>query len=85
LRLTGSAKHRHCCAENVAGSAIAFGVGRGDDVHPRAQCAHGRKPLDGKPSIAKPFNASTRATITQCNGLRQINAGIWVDVAAAVT
>jgi len=85
LRLTGSAKHRHCCAENVAGSAIAFGVGRGDDVHPRAQCAHGRKPLDGKPSIAMPFNASTRATITQCNGLRQINAGIWVDVAAAVT
>jgi hypothetical protein len=35
--------------------------------------------------IAMPFNASTRATITQCNGLRRIDAGIWVDVAAAVT
>jgi hypothetical protein len=48
-------------------------------------CAHGRKLLYGKPSIAMPFNASTRATMTQCNGLRRIDAGIWVDVAAAVT
>jgi hypothetical protein len=46
LKLTGSAKHRHSCAENV--SAIAFGVGRVNDLHPRAQCAHGRKLLDGK-------------------------------------
>jgi len=81
LKVTGSAKHRHSCAENV--SAIAFGVGRVNDLH--AQCAHGRKLLDGKPSIAMPFNASTRALITQCNSLRRIDAGIWLDVAAAVT
>jgi hypothetical protein len=36
--------HRHSCAENV--SAIAFGVGRVNDLRPRAQCAHGRKFLD---------------------------------------
>jgi len=83
LRVTGSAKHRYSCAENV--SAIVFGVARGNDRRPRAQCAHGRKLLDGKPSTAMPFNASTRATITQFNGLRRIDAGIWVDVAAAVT
>jgi hypothetical protein len=75
--------HRHSCAENV--SAITFGVGRVNDLRPRAQCAHGRKLLDGKPSIAMPFNASTRAPITQCNSLRRIDAGIWLDVAAAVT
>jgi hypothetical protein len=46
-------------------SAIAFGVGRLNDLHPRAQCAHGRKFLDGKPSIAMPFNASTRAPGSQ--------------------
>jgi len=34
---------------------------------------------------SEPFNASTRATITQCNSLRRIDAGIRVDVAAAVT
>jgi hypothetical protein len=56
-----------------------------NDLHPRAQCAHGRKFLDRKPSIAMPFNASTRAPITQCNSLRRINVGIWLDVAAALT
>src|SRR5262252_3004819 len=48
-------------------------------------CAHGRKLLNGKPSIAMPFDASTRATMTQCKDLRRIDGGIRVDVAAAVT
>jgi hypothetical protein len=82
LKVTGSAKHRHSCAENA--SAIAFGVGRVNDLHPRAQCAHGRKLLDGK-TFNSDANASTRAPITQCNSLRRIDAGIWLDVAAAVT
>jgi hypothetical protein len=31
--------------------------GAPNDLYPRAQCAHGGKLLDGKPSIATPFNA----------------------------
>jgi hypothetical protein len=63
-------------------SLSASGV---NDLHPRAQCAHGGKFLDGKPSIASQATPSTRATIIRCNGLRRIDAGSWVDVAAAVT
>jgi hypothetical protein len=59
LKVTGSAKHRHSCAENV--SAIAFGVGRVNDLHPRAQCAHGRKLLDGKT-----FNSDARWSAPAC-------------------
>jgi hypothetical protein len=37
---------------------------RVDELHPRAQCTHGRKFLAGKPSMAMPFDASTRASVT---------------------
>jgi hypothetical protein len=37
---------------------------RVDELHPRAQCTHGRKLLDGKTSMAMPFDASTRASVT---------------------
>ena len=46
-------------------TAIAFSVGRANALHPRAPCALRRKFLDGKPSMAMPFNAATRATMTQ--------------------
>jgi hypothetical protein len=59
LRVTGFAKYNHCCAENVAASAIAFSVGRANALHPRAPCALRRKFLDGKPSMAMPFNAES--------------------------
>src|SRR5262249_7557456 len=83
LRVTGSAKHSPSCAENVAGSAIAFSARQRPaftrPVRARPQAPR-RQTFD-----SEPFNASTRATMTQCNSLRRIHAGIWVDVAAAVT
>ena len=68
LKVTGSVKHRHSCAENV--SAIAFGVGRVNDLHPRAQCVHGRKLLDGKPSRERRLpNATACAGLMPASGL----------------
>jgi len=82
LRVTGSAKHHHSCAKNV--SAIAFGVGRVNDLHPRAQCAHRpqapRRQTSNSDAIHRLYE---RADYPMQQ--RRIDADIWVDVAAAVT
>src|SRR5262245_17883712 len=49
LRVTGSAKHSPSCAENVAGSAIAFSARQRPASTCPVRASH--KLLDGKPSI----------------------------------
>jgi hypothetical protein len=67
-------------------SALAFGVGRVNDLQTTAQCAHGRRLLDGKTfnsdAIQCLYESADYRNATACAG---IDAGIWVDVAAAVT
>jgi hypothetical protein len=78
LRVTGSAKHRHSCAKNV--SAIAFGVGRVNDLHPRAQPQASRRQTFNSDAIQRLYE---RADYPMQQ--RRIDAGIWVDAAAAIT
>ena len=66
MRVIGSAKYRHCCAENVAESAIAFGVGRVNDLHPRARPQASRR---------QTFNSDAIQRLYERAGMRSLVEG----------